>query len=318
VAEIPDAVAPMLAMDSDLPGGDAWAYEYKWDGYRCCLRVAPNGTTRLTSRNGNDLTPTYPELAQLPPSLLQGRAAVIDGEIVALDAEGRPDFGLLQQRRQRGPTAPVTYFAFDLLLWDRTPLLAEPYHHRRELLTERLHPAATPHLAIPPHYPGSGITPDELLAVVREYALEGLVAKRLDSPYLPGRRTRLWRKKALFATQEVVIGGWQPGQGYRAPTIGSLLLGAYDPQGRLRYIGHVGSGFTHQALTDLLTRLTPLEQPTSPFTNPVPSPQARHAHWTAPRLVATVAYRTWTREQRLRHPVWRELRDDTPPEEATL
>jgi bifunctional non-homologous end joining protein LigD len=212
----------------------------------------------------------------------------------------------------------VTYFAFDLLLLDRTSLLAEPYHHRRELLTSRLDPTATPRLAIPPHYPGSGITPDELFAVVREHSLEGLIAKRLDSPYLPGRRTRLWRKKAIFATQEVVIGGWQPGQGHRAPTIGSLLLGAYDPHGRLRYIGQVGSGFTHQALTDLLTRLAPLEQPTSPFTNPVPAPQARHAHWVAPRLVATVAYRTWTREQRLRHPVWRELRDDTPPEAATL
>ncbi|MGP3966334.1 non-homologous end-joining DNA ligase [Streptomyces sp. 6N223] len=320
---VPDAVAPILATDAPLPAGDDWAYEFKWDGIRCCMRVAPGGATRLTSRNGADITEAYPELARLPAPELRGRAAVLDGEIVALDAAGRPDFGVLQRRHHRRPTEsllasfPVTYFAFDLLLLGEAWLLSRPYGQRRAALAG-LAAAPVPHLEVPRHYTGSDATPGDLMEVARRHGLEGLVAKRLDSPYLPGRRSRLWIKKALFATQDVVIGGWQPGQGHRAGTIGSLLLGAHDREGRLRYVGHVGSGFTRQAIADLLARLAPLERADCPFAERPPPPQVRHARWVAPRLVGSVAFRTWTRDGRLRHPVWRGLRPDVPAERVAL
>jgi bifunctional non-homologous end joining protein LigD len=323
---IPDAVAPILAVEGELPTG-GWAYEYKWDGYRCCLRVAADGATRLTSRNGNDLTANYPELAGAPGAALDGRAAVLDGEIVALDAAGRPDFGLLQRRHQRHPSerllalAPVAFFAFDLLLLDGARLLTEPYERRRAALDELgadAERAAAGRVAIPPSYTGPGPGPGALLAVAEQHGLEGLMAKRLSSPYLPGRRSRLWIKKPLIRSQEAVVGGWQPGAGGRAGAVGSLLLGAHDAEGRLRYIGHVGSGFGEAALADLLARLTPLARTTSPFAEPVPADRVRRVRWVAPRLVGEVAHRAWTRDGRLRQPSWRGLRPDRTPEEVTL
>ncbi|WP_107081740.1 non-homologous end-joining DNA ligase [Streptomyces sp. SBT349] len=320
---VPDAVRPILATDAELPTG-AWAYEYKWDGYRCCLRVARDGGTRLASRNGNDVTSTYPELADAPGPPLHGRAAVLDGEIVALNEAGRPDFGLLQSRAQRHrPGAdlvrrtPVTFFAFDVLLLGRDELLGEPYERRRAVLDGLAGDVeatdAAERIAIPPHYTGPRASPDELLGVAERNGLEGLVAKRLDSPYQPGRRSRLWIKKPLVKTQEAVIGGWQPGDGRRSGTVGSLLLGAYHEDGALRYIGHVGSGFTAAALADLLERLTPLARPTSPFAEPVPREHARTARWVEPRLVGDIAFRAWTRDRRLRQPSWRGLRPDRDP-----
>ncbi|MBL1065233.1 non-homologous end-joining DNA ligase [Streptomyces sp. 7-21] len=324
--DVPQAVAPMLATDAPLPDAEGWAYEYKWDGYRCCLCAAPSGTARLTSRGGKDLTATYPELARLPRAVTAGGDLVLDGEIVALDADGRPDFGLLQRRHQRSPGpgvlagVPVTYFAFDVLRLGGQPLLDETYRRRRERLAELAArtPADFPALAVPPHYPRAEIGPGDLLGVARRHGLEGVVAKRLDSPYLPGRRSRLWVKKALFATQEVVIGGWQPGSGHRAASIGSLLLGAHDAAGALRYIGHVGTGFSDRALAGLSEQLAPLARPGSPFANAVPAPQARRARWVAPRLTGEVAFRTWTRDRRLRHPVWRGLRPDVAPGDVRL
>ncbi|UCM91242.1 non-homologous end-joining DNA ligase [Streptomyces marincola] len=323
--EIPEAVPPMLAVEGELPTGP-WAYEYKWDGYRCCLRAAPDGTTRLTSRNGNELTAAYPELTGLPPAAFGGLATVLDGEVVALDPAGRPDFGLLQRRgRQRpagGRAAPgVTYFAFDLLRSGGTDYLRAPYTERRSALLRlaaAAEPAAEGRIAVPPHYTADAIAPLDLLGIARRHGLEGLMAKRLDSPYLPGRRSRSWVKRPLVRTQEVVIGGWQPGAGRRSGTIGSLLLGAHDAAGDLRYIGHVGSGFTEAALADLLRRLTPLARGTSPFAGPVPPVHARTARWCRPRLVGEVAFRAWTRDGRLRQPSWRGLRQDTSPAQAVL
>ncbi|WP_220729770.1 non-homologous end-joining DNA ligase [Streptomyces radicis] len=321
---VPDAIPPMLAIDAELPTG-AWAYEYKWDGYRACVRVARDGTTRLTSRNGNDLTATYPELDDPPGRALRGRAAVLDGEIVALDEAGRPDFGLLQRRRRRGREgggSPVTYFVFDVLLLDRDTLLDEPYERRRavleELAAEVEGPDAAARLAFPPSYSGPDARPDELLGVAQQHGLEGLMAKRLDSPYQPGRRSKLWIKKPLIRTQEAIIGGWQPGEGRRGGTLGSLLLGAFDEGGALRYLGHVGTGFRAAALGDLMARLAPLTRPTSPFADPVPRPHARTARWVEPRLVGEVAFRSWTRDRRLRQSSWRGLRPDKDPEEIVV
>ena len=312
----------MLAVDGEPPHG-AWGYEYKWDGYRCCLRLSDSGEIRLTSRNGNDLTAVYPELTAVPAAL-RGRQALLDGEIVAPDAAGRPDFGLLQRRHQRRPTprllaeVPVTFLAFDLLLLGDASLLREPYTRRRERLAALGLGEGTERLAAPPHYTEEEVAPERLVEIAREHGLEGVVAKRLDSPYLPGRRSRLWVKKPLFRTQEAVVGGWRPGEGRRRERIGSLLLGAHDAAGGLRYIGHVGTGFSEATLAALADRLRPLARASSPFSGPVPRERARGARWVEPLLTGEVAYRTWTRDGRLRHPVWRGLRLDRDANEVRL
>ncbi|WP_410658245.1 non-homologous end-joining DNA ligase [Amycolatopsis sp. lyj-112] len=306
---VPDAIAPMLATDGEPPTG-GWGYEYKWDGYRSCLRVARGGETRLTSRSGIDVTATYPDLTG---EALEGREAVLDGEIVVLDDQGRPSFPLLQTRHLRTPDAallersPVHFFAFDVLSLDGTLLLDEPYAARRELLTS-LTPSGR--LVIPPGYSDDDISPDQLFDVVRQHGLEGLVAKKLDSRYYPGKRTRQWIKRALWHTQEVVIGGWRPGEGRRSGTLGALLLGAHDEAGELQYIGDVGTGFSDKILDDLHSRLTPLERKTPPFASEVPRDRARRVRWVAPELVGEVVHRSWTPDGRLRHTTWRGLRAD--------
>jgi bifunctional non-homologous end joining protein LigD len=313
---VPAAIEPMLATADDgrLPDDPRYSYEYKWDGYRAVMRLAPDGTMRLNSRHGNDFTAAYPELAGALGDALDGRAAVLDGEIVALDEQGRPDFELLQNQHHH--RRPVSYFAFDLLQLGDTSLLDEPYSHRRESL-ERLEPAEKTLFAIPPSYSHAdlsahGLTPQGLLDLAAQSHLEGLVVKARDSRYYPGRRSPVWLKHPLIHTQEVILGGWRPGQGRRSGTLGALLLGAHDPDtGDLLYIGDVGTGFTDQALKDLQDTLRPLEQPSSPFANPVPRDRARGAHWVQPRLVGEVVYRRFTPgERRLRHTAWRGLRPD--------
>ncbi|WP_414944966.1 non-homologous end-joining DNA ligase [Amycolatopsis sp. cmx-11-32] len=317
MSTLPDAIAPMLATDGDLPTG-GWGYEYKWDGYRCCLRVARDGETRLTSRRGLDITATYPDVTG---EALDGHEAVLDGEIVVLDDQGRPSFPLLQTRHLRTPDAsllersPVHFFAFDVLLLDGTVLLDEPYAARRELVTSL---GGGGRIVIPPGYTDDDISPDRLLEVVRRHGLEGLIAKKLDSRYYPGKRTRQWIKRALWHTQEVVIGGWRPGEGRRAGTFGALLLGAHDEAGELRYVGDVGTGFSDEALEELHGRLTPLERKTPPFASEVPRDRARRVHWVAPKLVGEVLHRNWTPDRRLRHTTWRGLRADKAPEDVKV
>ncbi|MFC3447824.1 non-homologous end-joining DNA ligase [Amycolatopsis speibonae] len=317
MSTVPDAIAPMLATDGDLPTG-GWGYEYKWDGYRCCLRVARDGETRLTSRRGLDITATYPDVTA---EALSGREAVLDGEIVVLDDQGRPSFPLLQTRHLRTPDAsllersPVHFFAFDVLLLDGDLLLDEPYSARRELLTSL---EAGGRIVIPPGYTDDDISPDQLLEVVRQHGLEGLIAKKLDSRYHPGKRTRQWIKRALWHTQEVVIGGWRPGEGRRSGTLGALLLGAHDEAGDLRYVGDVGTGFSDKVLDDLHARLTPLERKTPPFASEVPRDRARRVRWVTPDLVGEVVHRNWTPDGRLRHTTWRGLRADKTPEDVVL
>ncbi|MFD6068169.1 MULTISPECIES: non-homologous end-joining DNA ligase [Amycolatopsis] len=317
MSTVPDAIAPMLATDGDLPTG-GWGYEYKWDGYRCCLRVARDGDTRLTSRRGLDITATYPDVTA---EALNGREAVLDGEIVVLDDQGRPSFPMLQTRHLRTPDesllerSPVHFFAFDVLFLDGDALLDEPYEARREVLTSL---GVGGRIAVPPAYTDGDISPDQLLEVVRQHGLEGLIAKKLDSRYHPGKRTRHWIKRALWLTREVVIGGWRPGDGRRSGTLGALLLGAYDESGDLRYIGDVGTGFSDKVLEDLHARLTPLERKKSPFTSEVPRDRARRVRWVEPELVGEVVHRNWTPDGRLRHTTWRGLRADKTPEDVTL
>ncbi|MGY2130301.1 non-homologous end-joining DNA ligase [Blastococcus sp. SYSU DS0617] len=314
------APLPMLATAGVLPPpeeDDRWGYEFKWDGVRAVAAVH-RGAVVLTSRKGTEITVRYPEVARLPDALA-GHDAVVDGEIVLLDADGRPDFGALQNRMHRtGPEVPrmaaarpVSFLVFDLLSWDGEDLTARPYAERRSRL-DALGLAGHRWVATP-WFPGGGA---DVLAASEENGLEGVVAKRLDSPYRPGLRSPDWRKLKNVRTQAVVVGGWRPGQGRRAGGIGSLLVGVPDDEGRLVYVGHVGTGFSAQDLRDLQRVLTP--RATSPFEDDLPRDITRDAHWAEPDLVGEVAYAVWTAENRLRHPSWKGVRDDLEPDDVVV
>ncbi|WP_222264089.1 non-homologous end-joining DNA ligase [Modestobacter marinus] len=318
-AGVPEDLLPMLAALGELPPADdsRWGYEFKWDGVRALAHVR-SGRLRLRARSGNDVTATYPELVPLP-AVLHGHDAVVDGEVVALDPRGRPDFGLLQGRMHRtGPevarmaaAAPVSYLVFDLLAWDGESLLGLPYIERRERLDAL--GLGSDRWVTTPWFRGDGPL---VQAASRENGLEGVVAKRLDSPYRPGGRGPDWRKVKNLSTQAVVVGGWRPGEGRRAGGIGSLLLGVHDDTGRLVFAGHVGTGFTARALADLAPLLTP--RSTSPFAGVLPREVTRDARWVEPLLVGEVAFGQWTRDGRLRHPSWRGLRDDVDPADVVV
>ncbi|WP_210508773.1 ATP-dependent DNA ligase [Naasia sp. SYSU D00057] len=310
---------PMLATLGKpglVGGGDRWAYEMKWDGIRALVEVR-GGAVRLVSRNGNDLTAAYPELQDVPAAVRAG-TALLDGEIVAIGRGGRPDFGLLQQRMNLVGAAdiegarrrvPVHLMVFDLLEADGRSLLDEPYDERRRLLAEIVRSAGV--VQVPPEFSGAGRTVDEAMEASRSLGLEGVVAKRRESTYTPGRRSGAWVKLKHHSAQEVVIGGWRPGQGGREGTIGSLLLGI--PEGdSLRYVGKVGTGFTSRSLAEIAARLAPLERDENPFTD-IPRADARDAHWVEPRLVGEVEFAEWTGPGRLRQPSWRGWRDDKGP-----
>jgi bifunctional non-homologous end joining protein LigD len=318
----PDDLQPMLATAGTLPGDDAgWAYEMKWDGLRALIFLA-GGQTTIRSRTFRDVTHVYPELAGLAAAAAPAgtRPAVLDGEIVAFGDGSWPEFEALQQRmnistaaqaRTLAAEVPVSYLAFDLLWLDGRPLLDQPYARRRELL-DGLGLAAG-RWQIPPSFTGESGA--DIQAVSRQQHLEGVMAKRLQSRYEPGRRTTSWRKIKNIRRQEVVIGGWKPGDGGRAGWIGSLLVGVYQ-DGDLVYSGHVGTGFTQQTLRMLNEKLRPLRRPATPFASGVPPEDARLAHWVEPVLVAEVAFAEWTKSGRLRAPSYKGLRDDKDPAEV--
>ncbi|TFD36985.1 ATP-dependent DNA ligase [Cryobacterium sp. TMT2-10] len=313
---------PMLATlgsVTDLPEDDAWAFEMKWDGIRALAYVRaeddPAAEVRLLTRNGNDVTPAYPELVATLPGALRADSAVLDGEIVALDRAGRPDFGLLQtrmgltDRRQIDAAVaatPVRFMAFDVLERDGEPLLDRTYAVRRAVLADILE--VTGAVQVPPAFDGDSA---EAMRSSRNLGLEGVVAKTLDGRYQAGRRSRSWIKIRHHLSQEVVIGGWRPGNGRRSGSAGSLLMGIPDG-GRLRYIGRVGTGFRDRDLDDLRARLDPLETADGPFAD-VPVADARDARWVRPVLVGEVEFADWTAAGRLRHPSWRGWRPDKTP-----
>ncbi len=316
---LPDLVRPMMAVLRETlpPDDERWAYEMKWDGVRAVVYV-DGGRARAMSRNDLDMTAAYPELREMAASL-GSRPVVLDGEIVALDARGRPSFERLQPRmhvgnatqiRRLAASTPVTFMAFDLLHLDGRPTTGLPYTERRRLL-ESLHLQGRS-WQTPPAWFGGGAM---VLEAAREQGLEGVVVKRLDSSYHPGRRSEDWLKVKHLRTQEVVIGGWKPGAGRREGMVGSLLLGVQGAQG-LEYAGKVGTGFSEQALVELGTRLRALERPASPFAGAVPRADAREAHWVEPVVVGEVRFGEWTRDGRLRHPAWRGLRPDKAPEDV--
>ncbi len=308
---MPEHVLPMLATAGRLPRDDGhWAYEVKWDGVRALVYSQP-GRLRLESRNLADITASYPELHRLNRDL-SSHDAILDGEIVAFDEEGRPSFARLQQRmhvasesaaRRRARAVPVTIVLFDLLFLDGHRLAREPYAERRA----RLEGLALegPAWRTPSARRGDG---DALLEATRRQGLEGIVAKRLDSPYEPGRRSPCWIKVKNARRVRLAIAGWMPGTGRRRERIGALLLGAREPDG-LRYAGRVGTGFTEKMLDDLAETLAPLERATPPF---VAGRPPRGAVWVEPELTAEVEYTDWTAERVLRHPSYKGLVDDEP------
>jgi bifunctional non-homologous end joining protein LigD len=317
---LPSLIRPMLAVLRDeVPrDDDNWAYEFKWDGVRAVVYVE-GGRPRVLSRNDRDVTGSYPELRAMAESL-GATQVVLDGEIVAMDETGRPSFGALQSRmhvtgaaqvRRLVTQTPVTFLAFDVLHLDGRSLLDEPYAERRRLLESLA--LSGPSWQTPPFFVGGGAA---VLAASQEQGLEGVVAKRLDSRYYPDKRSDCWLKLKNIRMQEVVIGGWKPGEGRRKGAIGSLLLGVPGPEG-LDYVGHVGTGFTDKMLRELEADLAPLTRDDSPFAAVVPRPHAKDARWVEPRLVGEVVFTEWTREGRLRHPAWRGLRPDKSPDEVT-
>ncbi len=312
---LPERIEPMLARAGALPGGEEesrWAVEIKWDGVRT-IGYAEGGRLRLESRNGNDLTPRYPELRELGRAL-GAHEAVLDGEVVAFDAEGRPSFQRLQGRmhlagdravRRAMTENPIAYVLFDLLHLDGRSLLDEPYTARREAL-EGLG-LAGPHWQVPAYHAGDGAA---LLAAARERGLEGVVAKRLDSPYTPGRRSPLWLKVKNVRRASLVIGGWLPGEGNRTGRLGALLVGFHDDDGSLKYAGRVGTGFDAAALARLGALLDERARSASPFSGRQPP---RTARFVEPDLVAEVEYTEWTQSRTIRHPSYKGLRDDLDP-----
>ncbi len=316
---MPKHIGPMLAtLSKSLPSDeDNYGFEVKWDGVRSVAYV-DGGRARFESRRGGDITSRYPELRGLGPAL-GSTAAVLDGEIVAFEGE-RPSFERLQRRmhvaneravRRLMGEVPVVYVIFDLLWLEGHSTLALPYRERRKLLDE-LAPQG-PSWQTPAAHEGGGT---ELLDATKRLGLEGVVAKRLESVYEAGRRSRAWLKVKNHNSQEFVIGGWAPGKGARSTSLGALLIGYYEstePDARLRYAGRVGTGLTEKELRRLVELLEPLRRETSPFT---PAPRVKDAVFVEPELVAEVEFTEWTNAGAVRAPVYLGLRDDRAPRDV--
>jgi DNA ligase D-like protein (predicted ligase)/DNA ligase D-like protein (predicted polymerase)/DNA ligase D-like protein (predicted 3'-phosphoesterase) len=320
----PPAVEPMLATAVDDPfDDDRWTFEVKWDGVRTLAAVsmgAPDPSVRLFSRRVRDVTAQYPEVAADLAVRLAAVNGLVDGEIVALDAQGRPSFERLQNRSATPvpgasllASTPVEYVAFDLLWLDGSSLMDRPLEERYALLSRLLVPA--PHVQIAQRIDGIGTA---FFEQARALGLEGVIAKKIGSVYRPGRRTRDWLKIKAVRRQDCVICGWLPGEGSRGGMIGSLALGVMR-DGGLSYAGNVGTGFTEERLRMLLDLLTPLEAPAAPFELPRPTPpELRHAHWVRPEVVCEVEYLEFTSQGRMRAPSFKGLRQDKVPEDAVL
>jgi len=301
-----DELVPMLATPGSVAKLKAtqWAFEAKWDGYRL-LMDADHGAMRLRSRSGRNVTAEYPHLRSVAADLADHHA-VLDGEVVALDKSGVPSFVEMQNRAR---STRIEFWAFDLLYLDGRSLLRARYRDRRRLL-ETL--ATGSDLVVPGLLPGDGA---EALRYSRKHHWEGVVAKKRDSTYQPGRRSASWIKDKHWKTQEVVIGGWRAGQGRRAGGIGSLVVGIPATDG-LHFAGRVGTGFAERDLANLKKALAALRTGESPFDAPLPSRDVKGVTFVKPALVGEVRYSEWTPDGRLRQPSWRGLRPDKEPSEV--
>jgi bifunctional non-homologous end joining protein LigD len=318
---MPTSMKPMLATAGPLPDDSTpWAFEIKWDGIRAILFVE-GGRVRAQSRNDLDVSSAFPELADIG-KFLGLTTCVLDGEIVALGQDGRPSFARLQHRmhvanqreaRRRAASDPVTFVAFDILYLHGQSLLSATYDERRAML-ESLHLSGETFITTDSF---SDVSGQDILTAAVENGLEGVVAKRRDSAYRPGRRHPDWVKIKSFKTQEVVIGGWTEGRGERDGSLGALLLGIPTEDGLL-YVGKVGTGFSDSARRALLDDLRTLSTRTSPFVPPPPAADAAKAHFLLPELVGEVEFAEWTAAGRLRHPTWRGLRPEKVPHDVVV
>jgi bifunctional non-homologous end joining protein LigD len=308
-------ISPMLATlgtPVDIHDESDWAFEMKWDGIRIVATITAGNVT-LASRNGIDQTATYPELGELAAAV-KG-SAVLDGEVVAVNRKGRPDFGLLQNRmgltEPRAVAAaakktPVQFMIFDILESNGTSQVAKTYDDRRKLLSKNVKPSTV--IQVPPAFDG------DLTAAIdtsSRLGLEGVMAKTRDGTYSVGRRSRAWIKLKHHRAQEVVIGGWRPGEGRRAKQVGSLLMGIPTEKG-LEFVGRIGTGFTDRQLDDLTELMAKLERKTSPFVELTPAERSK-VRFTKPTLVAEVEFAEWTPTGKLRQPSWRGWRPDKKP-----
>jgi len=318
---MPTAIHPMLATSVDKPfDSPEWLFEIKWDGYRAVCFLE-NGKSRLVSRNQNDLTGQFSELQSLP-KLIKAQTAVLDGEIVALDEQGRPSFSLMQQRtgiRQgnRHTAArrdvPIMYYVFDLLYLEGYDLRRVSLEQRKEVLAQIA--TSGDLLRYSDHYPGQGIA---LFEAAKQKGLEGILAKRRTSCY-EERRTREWLKIKITHTIDCVIGGYTDPEGSRQ-YFGSIVLGLYDKKDHLIHIGQAGTGFNQSRLKEIYQLLKSLETDRNPFYGPV---DARNVHWVKPELVAEIKFSEWTHETadgglKLRAPVFLGLREDKDPKECVF
>jgi bifunctional non-homologous end joining protein LigD len=316
---MPAVIEPMLAVMSDLPPHPSrYSFEFKWDGVRAlCFWDAKN--LRVQGRAGNDITARYPELHRLGEAIGPHRA-ILDGEIVALDELDRPSFALLQQRMHLTDARsiarvmkaiPALYVIFDLLYLDKRSLVERPMSERRALLKELTLAGAS--WQVSPARVGEGAS---MLKTAQDNQLEGIVAKELDSPYEPGRRSTAWRKIKIVQRQEFVVGGWTTGNNGRA--LGAMLVGYYAGK-KLRYAGKVGSGFTQQTLGEMERRLAPLGRQSNPFAEPVPGAGLAPGRWTRssgavhfvePSTVIEVEYRRWPKDGLIQQAAYKGLRTD--------
>jgi bifunctional non-homologous end joining protein LigD len=306
-ADAPRDYEPMLATAADvLPTGEGWAFEPKWDGFRA-LAVVSGGVVTLRSRNANDLTGRFESVARALAQAVRSPSAVLDGEVCALDEAGRSGFGLLQQG-----SGTLVYVAFDVLERDGEPLLERTYLERRRELEALLDTSVKGVLISPSFDDGAALE-----RVALENSLEGVVAKRTDSTYRVGRRSLEWRKLKLKQRQELVIAGYTRGKGRRSNGIGALVLAVHDAEG-LRYAGNVGTGLDDRELDRLEGLLKPLRRDVTPFAEVPKMPKVRRddVTWVEPTLVAEIEFAEWTRDGRLRAPVYLGLREDRPAEDV--
>jgi len=318
---MPSAITPMLATPVDKPFDDPeWLFEIKWDGYRA-IAFVENGKVRLVSRNQNDLTGQYSELHDLP-KWVKVKSAILDGEIAALDEQGRASFSLMQQRtgiRSGGrraaarPEVPIVYYVFDLLYADGYDLRRVALEERKGALVRLVETNDVVRMS--EHFPARGVA---LFEAAKQQGLEGILAKHRGSLY-EERRSREWLKIKITQTVDCVIGGYTDPEGSRQ-YFGSLVLGLYHERGRLIHVGQAGTGFTQATLKEIWQILKPLETKRSPFYGPV---EAANVHWLKPQRVAEIKFTEWTHEtaeggMKLRAPVFMGLRDDKDPSQCTL
>lgn len=311
-AKLPEFIAPQLATLVDqVPRGKGWLHEIKLDGYRMLCRV-DNGRVRLLTRNRQDWTGRMDSLVRAAAALPLAQA-LLDGEVVAVGANGATDFQLLQNSLSSGLQTNLVYYVFDVLHLDGRDLTSLPLLARKEALTEILSvKTGSSPLRYSEHWPGEG---ERLYQEACRAGFEGVISKLADQPYRPGR-SRDWLKTKCVQNQEFVIGGFTEPAGSRTG-LGALLVGVHDERGRLVYAGKVGTGFTRQSLSELRRRLGALETPSAPFINPPKGAEARGVHWVRPELVGAVAFTQWTQDNLLRHPSFQGLREDKAAQAVT-